>query len=118
MNYSLQSMEGESYLPSNSLDEFGIGDDNDGDGDGEAEGVDEDDVGHVGVQGGLGPNNTTAELTRNIGGQLKQSFVSLFLGQLAAGHWVTNVQKVFAIANPFTVEPQLFPEPNNNMTKI
>ena len=83
MNYSLQSMEGESYLPSNSLDEFGIGDDNDGDGDGEAEGVDEDDVGHVGVQGGLGPNNTTAELTRNIGGQLKQSFVSLFLGQLA-----------------------------------
>ena len=60
------------YLQSNSLDELGVGDDDDGDGDGEAEGVDEDDVAHVGVQGWLCPNNTTAKLTRNIR-QLKQS---------------------------------------------
>ena len=52
------------YLQSNSLDELGVGDDDDGDGDGETEGVDEDDVPHVSVQGGFGPDNTTAELIK------------------------------------------------------
>ena len=58
------SLQGLSYLQSNCLDELGVGDDDDGDGDGEAEGVDEDDVPHVGVQGGLGPDNTTAGLMK------------------------------------------------------
>ena len=56
--------QGLSYLQSNCLDELGVGNDDDGDRDGEAEGVDEDDVPHVGVQGGLGPDNTTAELIK------------------------------------------------------
>ena len=58
------SLQGQSYLQSNCLDELGVGNDDDGDRDGEAEGVDEDDVPHVGVQGGLGPDNTTAELIK------------------------------------------------------
>ena len=58
------SLQGLSYLQSNSLDELGVGDDDDGDRDGEAEGVDEDDVPHVRVQGRLGPDNTTAELMK------------------------------------------------------
>ena len=58
------SLQGLIYLQSNSLDELGVGDDDDGDRDGEAEGVDEDDVPHVGVQGGLGPDNTTAGLIK------------------------------------------------------
>ena len=53
------------HLESDCPDELGVGDDDDGNGEGEAEGVDEDDVPHVGVQGRLGPNNTTAELVKH-----------------------------------------------------
>ena len=53
------------HLESDCPDELGVGDDDDGNWEGEAEGVDEDDVPHVGVQGRLGPNNTTAELVNH-----------------------------------------------------